>query len=209
MGSDRRAFLAALGSALAAWVLSGRAGAAAQQQKPPVHTCYVPPPPGWRQGDPATEQAVRECWLALKGSALMAPGNDQARDRLIREHDAAVRKLAAQGTLKPGVAAAVCTAYAQAHDHIARQLSTCYVAIPPEFAPRHDLLQQAGMLERMAAESRADPATVRKAEQALRRDMAWLDSFVRNERPGDLETVSPTRDEADAAAFLARLLSTP
>ena len=61
----------------------------------------------------------------------------------------------------------------------------------------------------MAAESRVDPATVQKAEQALRRDMAWLDSFVRNERPGKLETVSPTRDEADAAAFLARLLSTP
>ncbi len=208
MGSDRRAFLAAFGSALAAWVLSGRAGAAGQQ-KPPVHTCYVPPPPGWRKGDPATERAVRQSWLDLKSAALLSPGYEKAREKMIREHEAAVQKLVAQGSLKPGVAAAVCTAYAQAHAHIARQLSTCYVALPPEFAPRHDLLQQAEMLEKMAAESRVAPATVQKAEKALRRDMAWLDSFVRNERPGGLETVSPTRDEADAAAFLARLLSTP
>jgi hypothetical protein len=94
----------------------------------------------------------------------------------------------------------------EAVNHIQRQVATCYIALPPEFAPRQDLIIQAALLEDMAVESDIDPKTIAQVEAALQKDIAWLAEFESGETPGALDEVEVGWASAEAARILIEVL---
>ncbi len=97
-------------------------------------------------------------------------------------------------------------AFEEATAHVHLQAATCYVALPAEFTPRADLMQQAATLEDMAAQSDIDPDTVERAQEALGRDIAWLSQFEPRGTPEALEKTEVDAASVEAANILVELL---
>jgi hypothetical protein len=110
------------------------------------------------------------------------------------------------GELDEAVADEIDAAFEEAIAHIQRQQATCYMSESPELTPRDDLMQQAELLEEMAAEGDIDPEPVAQAQAALERDVAWLAQFHAGEMPGELEEIEITPEAAEAARILVALL---
>jgi hypothetical protein len=149
---------------------------------------------------------LRACWMDLDNPALQSfEDTDFSRD-LRQRHDDALAALVESGELDAAVANEIDTAFEEAIAHIQRQQATCYIGLPPVFAPREDLVQQAAILEEMATEGDVDPGTVAQAQAALERDITWLTQFHAGEEPGELEGIEITPEAAEAASILVELL---
>jgi hypothetical protein len=85
-------------------------------------------------------------------------------------------------------------------------MAECYIMLPPEFAPRADLVQQAAALEKIAEKGDVEPATVRLAQEALERDITWLAQFQSGQVTGTLEEVEADAASVEAAQILIELL---
>ena len=144
--------------------------------------------------------AVRACWFALDGA-----GTDDYQDLQWR-HQEALQALVDDGELDSEVAARIGAAFGQAVAHMQRMMATCYIALPPVFAPRADLMQQAAILEEAAAEGDIESATMAEVQAALERDIAWFDQSLAGQNPGALETVEVDSASAEAARILVWLL---
>ncbi len=176
--------------------------------EPPTVTCYtaVPVPPSPAPPDSQLWASLRECWLALGDSRLQVFEEDSFSQDLRTRHAQVLDELVASQELEREVADEIGVAFEQAINHIKRQLATCYIALPSEFAPRQDLVTQATALEEMAAKGSIDTATVDLARAALERDIAWLEAFQAGQVPGSLETIETDPADIQAAQILVELL---
>jgi hypothetical protein len=177
-------------------------------------SCYAPieptgsPPAPWptESGADPNWGVLRVCWLDLDNPKLQSfEGTDFSRE-LRQRHADALADLVDSGEIDAAVAAEIDAAFEEAIAHIQRQQATCYIALPPEFTPRDDLMQRAEILEMMAAEGGIDSETVAQAQAALERDIAWLAQFHAGETPGELEGIEITPEAAEAARILVKLL---
>jgi hypothetical protein len=149
---------------------------------------------------------LRACWLDLGSPELQSfEDNDFIRD-LRRRHDDVLTALVASGELDQTVVDEIAAAFEEAIAHVQRQQATCYIALPPEFTPRQDLMQQAELLTEMESEGDIDPETVAQVQAALERDIAWLTKFHAGEAPEDWDGIEITPDAAEAARILIALL---
>lgn len=205
MESNRREFIRNLGVLLASLLTSGCQV---------TTTCYEvamvtdTPAPG-QDSTPAPAggwQTLRACWLDLRSSQLQSFDETDFSKALRQRHAQALDELVASGELPAGVAAEIQMAFEQAIAHVQRQMATCYIALPPEYTPRQDLMEQAAALTDMAAASDVDPDTVARARAALERDLAWLSQFSAGQRPGELDDVVATPEAIEAARILVGLL---
>jgi hypothetical protein len=124
------------------------------------------------------------------------------RDR----HADALHALVSNGELSADVSKEINAAFEQAVAHIQRQMATCYIALPPEFAPREDLVQRITMLEEMAEESDVEAEAVREMREALERDLAWLAEIHAGGVPGEWEGIEADEVSIEAARILIELL---
>ncbi|MBP7866631.1 MAG: hypothetical protein KA419_11860 [Acidobacteria bacterium] len=208
MGSDRREFISMLGAALASWVVSGQGEAATPPKTPPnqpPHTCYAPRPPQDPQGTPQWK-ALRQCWLDLRDGRMQSYPENAFQKEVKKRHQDALEALVAAGVVRRAVADEMSLAFDQGIAHIRRSQATCYIALPPEYHPRHDLMQQAEMLAKVASQGQVAPETLNKARAALARDIEWLNQWVKQLKPGKLETVKASPAAAEAARLLVNLL---
>lgn len=176
----------------------------------PTLTCYTPTPSPTPtpMANNARWNALRTSWLELKNPQLQVYEDTDFSRRLRQQHAEALAALTEAGLLDAAVAADIQVAFEEAIAHIQRQQATCYIALPPEYTPRQDVLTQTAALTEMAQRSDIDPATVERARAALARDMAWLAQFQAGEKPGDLADIQATPTEIRAARILAELLAT-
>ena len=137
--------------------------------------CYAPVPPPSPSGstDP-NWSALRACWLDLDHPELRSFEDTDYSRALRQRHEHALAALMESGEIDAAVADEIAIAFEEAIAHIQRQQATCYIALPPVFAPREDLMKQAELLEEMASEDHIDPETIALAQAALERDIAWL-----------------------------------
>ncbi len=207
MSSNRRDFMRDVGVALATLGATGRLGEG--QDQPQMPTCYapVPPTPGPTPlaADPRWGE-LRQCWLDLADPSLLSTEAAAFAAELSRRHAAALERLVADGEIAAEVAAEIGVGFGQAVAHVQRQVATCYVALPPVYAPRQDLMQQRAALAEMAERSQVDPATVARARAALERDLTWLARFQAGQEGGDLAATEATPAAAAAAGVLVELL---
>jgi hypothetical protein len=176
-----------------------------------VTTCYAPspetPPSSPLDAPPTPEwAALRGCWLDLDNPELQSSEDTDFSRELRQRNGDALAALVASGELDAAVADEIDAAFEEAIAHVQRQQATCYIALPPEFTPRDDLVQQAELLETLAAEGDIDPQTVARARAALGRDIAWLARFHAGEAPGEWKGVEVTPEAAEAARILVELL---
>ncbi len=220
MEPTRREFIRNVGVMLAALLTSG-CGLTRRILSTPVVTCYemvaptdtpaptcytaVPPTRPAPFGGPRWNE-LRACWLALKDPRLQSYEDNDFIQDLRQRHAGALEALVAGGELKSAVADEIGVAFGQAIAHVQRQQATCYFALPPEYMPREDLVQQAAALAEMAGQSDIDPATVAQAQSALERDMAWLAQFDAGQQPDDMGTIGATPEAIEAARILVGLL---
>ena len=145
-------------------------------------------------------------WMDLDNPALQSFEDTDFSLDLRQRHDDVLTALVESGEIDAGVADGIAAAFEEAIAHIQRQQATCYIALPPVFTPREDLVQQAALLEEMATEGDIDPETVAQAQAALERDIAWLAQFHAGEVPGELDAIEVTQEAAEAARILVELL---
>ena len=179
-------------------------------------SCYAPieptgpfPPPSPQPTEPSVDpnwNTLRECWLDLDSSELRSYDDTDFSIELRQRHDDALAALVENGELDSAVAGEIDAAFEEAIAHIQRQQATCYIMLPPVFAPREDLVQQTSILEELAEESDIEPETVAQAQAALERDIAWLSQFHAGEDPGELDGIEVTPEAAEAAKILVDLL---
>jgi hypothetical protein len=130
---------------------------------------------------------------------------DFSRD-LRQRHEHALAALVESEEIDDAVADEIAIAFEEAIAHIQRQQATCYIALPPVFAPREDLVKQAELLEELSAEGDIASKTVAQAQAALERDIAWLAQFHAGEEPGEVDGIEITPEAAEAARILVELL---
>lgn len=171
-------------------------------------TCYLMPTLTPTPDTPLTPNwaALRACWLDLDNPKLQSFEDTDFSHALRQRHADALTALIDSGELDAAVADEIATAFEEAIAHVQRQQASCYIALPPEFTPRDDLMRQADLLEYLAAEGNIDPGTVAQAREALERDIAWLAQFHAGEVPGELEGIEVTPEAAEAARILVGLL---
>ncbi|MBN1977683.1 MAG: hypothetical protein JW918_09805 [Anaerolineae bacterium] len=150
--------------------------------------------------------ALRACWFDLDNPKLQSFDDTDFSRELRQRHEDALTTLVDSGELDAAVADEIAAAFEEAIAHVQRQQASCYIALPPEFAPRDDLMRQADLLEGLAAEGDIDPGTVAEAQEALERDIAWLAQFHAGEVPEELEGIEVTPEAAEAARILVGLL---
>lgn len=173
--------------------------------------CYTPAPGGYtpRPAPPTPDphwSNLRTCWLDLAAAELPSFEDGELPGRLRQCHANALQALVDGGKLRADIADEIAVAYDQAVAHIERQLATCYIALPPEFTPRSDLMKQADLLAEMAEKSDINPMTVAHARAALERDIAWLAQFQAGQVPGSLTQIEVDADSIEAARILVDLL---
>ncbi|MBE9508992.1 MAG: hypothetical protein IMY86_13205 [Chloroflexi bacterium] len=199
MKSTRREFISYVGVTLAS-LLTTRC-------RP---TCYTPaapvPYPPFTPTPNARWATLRECWLDLRNTELQSVEDTDFAIGLRQRHADALDALVTDGELDAAVAEEIGVAFEQAVAHVQRKMATCYIAVPPEFVPRENLVQQAAMLEEMAVESDIAPDTVAQAQAALERDVAWLAQFDAGQVPGTLDEVEVSTESVEAAHILVELL---
>lgn len=175
---------------------------------PPMPTCYKPPEPTKAPAPPHSDkehwQSIRTCWLELRESPIQISTESKFTDALLDQHRQACQALI-QSETDPDIAQAIDLAFQHAIAHIRRQSSTCYVSIPAEYVPRHDLTSQIIALTEMSRQSRLQPDTVARVRHSLERDMAWLARF---QKGNTLETQACpiTPIEIEATRLLVELL---
>jgi hypothetical protein len=205
----RRNFIRNVGVTLASLLLSG-CGATRRTPTPPIVTCYTVTPatraPTPSQPPSSSWSALRGCWLSLQDPQLQSFEDTDFSKGLRQQHTEALDALVASGELERAVAAEIGVAFEQAVAHVQRQMATCYIALPPEYMPRQDLMQQAAALEEMAEQSQIDQATVAQAQEAMQRDVEWLAQFGAGQTPGKLEEIQATPQAVEAARILVELL---
>ena len=214
MRTTRREFMGKIGVALASLLV-------ARCRPAPTPTCYVampltptptiPLPTCYEAPAPTPEpsaqwQPLRSCWFDLDDPRLQSFEDNEFITDLRQRHADALDALVAAGELDPAVADEIAVAFEQAIAHVQRQMATCYIALPPEYMPRQDLVQQAAALEEMAARSDVDPNTVAQAQAALERDLAWLAQFQAGQTPDPLFSIEVPPESAEAARILVNLL---
>lgn len=203
MKATRREFVRRVGVTLGS--LMGARWACCYAPVPPTYTSPFLSPSPAESADP-NWSTVRACWLELDHSELQSfEDTDFSRD-LRQRHEQALATLVESGKIDAAVADEIAVAFEEAIAHIQRQQATCYIALPPVFAPREDLHRQAEMLEEMASEGDIDAETVAQAQAALERDIAWLAEFHAGEEPGELDGIKVTPEAAEAARILVELL---
>ena len=133
-------------------------------------------------------------------------------------------RLVEAGELNVASAEHVQLIFDEAAYHIERSMGTCYEAMPmPDYVPaaRGQVMQQTDLLAEMAEKGDLDPQTVAQAQAALERDVAFLNLSEEEKRafytelaaagpaypPFDEIDLEVTPEAAEAAAFLAQLLS--
>jgi hypothetical protein len=201
MDTTRREFIRRVGVAL---------GSLMAVRCMPV-TCYEPLPepitplPTESSAGPIWAD-LRECWVDLGHPKLQSFEDTDFSRALRQRHDDALSALVESGELDAAVADEIAAAFEEAVSHIQRQQATCYIALPPEFTPRENLVQQAQALEELAEEGDLDPEAVAQAQAALERDVAWLARFHAGELPGDMDEIEITPEAAEAARVLVELL---
>jgi hypothetical protein len=178
---------------------------------------------GDRQSIPPTDatQQVRACWRALDDLASRAgrdaDGGERAHADLVTAHHAALDALVSAGALEAEVADQVQATYVEAAYHIWRVSApmTCYIALPPEYWPRENLVAQASALNDAQRAGDLDPEAVAEARAALERDVALFAAAGGGEgtslgqellatwHTGEIEVDARARD---AARFLVDLL---
>jgi hypothetical protein len=174
-------------------------------------TCYEPLP------EPSTPSPIgssagpiwadlRECWVDLGHPELQFFEDTDFSRALRQRHDDALSALVESGELDAAVADEIAAAFEEAVAHVQRQQATCYIALPPEFTPRENLVQQAQVVEELAEKGDLDAETVAQAQAALERDIAWLVQFHAGELPGGMDEIEVTPEAAEAARILVELL---
>jgi hypothetical protein len=170
--------------------------------------------------DDSPRGRLRNCWLRLDWLAQKTretpPENyeqgEQARDKLVAEHRAALDDLVAAGELDAVVADQMQVAFDEAAFHAWRNNApiTCYEALPIEYGARDDLIQQAELLREAASD--LDPAVVEEVQAAIARDIALFEAatgpgagfeLIQQFEAGEIEA-SP--EAVEAARILVDLL---
>lgn len=169
-------------------------------------TCYEPAGPTESGLTSQHWIDLRECWFELDNPQLLSAEETSFSSNLRTQHTDALSELVIGGEVDELVAIEIDAAFQEAVSHIQRQQATCYIALPPVFAPREDLMKQAEILEEMAAAGDIDPETLAQAQAALERDIAWLAQFHAGEEPGELDEIEITPEAAEAARILVELL---
>jgi hypothetical protein len=173
--TDRRDFMQRMGVALAALL--------ATRCRPPAVSCYEPMPitPNPFEGLGEGWEPLRQAWLDLDLLARDAADWEQGeatRDRLIAQHDEALKSLTASGELSADVAEDLQAAFEGAAYHVwqSNSLMTCYDLAAPTYGidSSQDLTEQAELLLEMAGRSAIDEATVAQAQAAIERDVAYI-----------------------------------
>jgi len=159
--TSRRAFIKGIGVALAALMTS---------------RCRFP----GRASDTPRDR-LRDCWQRLDWlaretqQAKQTEQSEEARDRLARDHQAALSELVAGGSLEAGVADQVQAAFDAAVYHIWRSNApiTCYEPVLIDYRPTSSgqLVAQAELL---AQSDDLPPDAVATAQAAITRDVAFL-----------------------------------
>jgi hypothetical protein len=177
--------------------------------------CYAPVPPTYTSPilssspggstDP-NWSTLRACWVDLDHPELQSFEDTGFSRDLRQRHEHALAALVESKEIDAAVADEIAIAFEEAIAHIQRQQATCYIALPPVFAPREDLVKQAELLEELSAEGDIASKTVAQAQAALERDIAWLAQFHAGEEPGELDGIEITPEAAEAARILVELL---
>jgi hypothetical protein len=200
MRSTRREFIQYIGIALAS-LLSTRCC---------TPTCYTPMPltpfPSSSSSLTPYWLALQKCWLELKDPRLQSYEDTEFSMDLCERHAEALRALVSDGELSADVSSEIGAAFEQAVAHIQRQMVSCYITLPPEFAPRADLVRRITLLEEMSKENDIDPEIVQEMRTALERDMAWLAEFQAGRVPGEWEDAEVDAVSIEAARILVELL---
>lgn len=197
MATSKRSFIRYVGLMLGS-ILATRCAPTCYTQTPPTPTPLS-------SGDPLWE-ALRVCWMDLQDPRLQTFEDTDFTRELRRRHADALAALVAEEGLHPTVAENIGIAFEQGMAHVQRQMASCYMLIPPEFAPREELVNQVAVLGEMAATSEIDPSTVARAQEALERDIAWLAEFEAGMVPEELDDVHAGWEEVEAARILVELL---
>jgi hypothetical protein len=149
---------------------------------------------------------LRDCWLELDHPALKTIGDTDFTRTLRQRHTEALEGLVASGEMEAAVADEIEIAFEEVILHRQGQMSTCYIALPPEFVPREDLLRQIEILEEIEATGEIEATTLARARAAIERDMAWLSAVPAWRIPGELEEVESDPVSVEAARILVELL---
>jgi len=155
----------------------------------PVMACYevapmgsaTPAPPALNFDTPEWDE-VRGLWGSFDSLAKQAGDSERgqaALERMTSQHQELLNQLTAMGELDASVADEMQVAFSEAAFHVWRSNApiTCYIPAPyPEYQiqGRGSLVEQAAVLEEMAARSQIDATTVTQAQAAIARDIAYL-----------------------------------
>lgn len=200
MKTTRREFIRRVGIALGS-LMAARCVTACYAPIPETlapSSTGTPLPPDWA--------ALRACWFDLDNPELESFEDTDFSRELRQRHKDALTALVDSAEIDAAVTDEIAAAFEEAIAHVQRQQATCYIGLPPEFAPRDDLVRQADLLEDLAAEGYVDSGTVAQAQEALERDITWLAQFHAGETPGELEGIEVTPEAAEAARILVALL---
>jgi hypothetical protein len=135
-------------------------------------------------------------------------------DDLISDHRLALDDLVALGEVKASVADQMQVAFGEAAYHVWRSNApiTCYIALPPAYEPRDDLILRADALLGAGDDLSAD--VVDQARAAIARDVAALGALTGGDSdPARIIELWGAReieagpDTLEAARFLVELLS--
>jgi hypothetical protein len=157
---------------------------------PAVITCYTISPPTTTPGEAspthlAAIDRVRLCWLRFGELAQNtrddantgAGGENPLVTQMIAEHRHALDELTAAGNITVSIASLLQEAYSAAVYHVWRSNvpMTCYDLAFPDYAPESagNLVNQAEILQEVAAGSTIAPDTLEKARAALEHDLAF------------------------------------
>jgi hypothetical protein len=166
MNYTRREFMHRTGIAIAALLMSRCTPAASSKSDTPRERLRA----SWLRLD-WLAQETRDNW------GNDAPG-EQAREQLVRDHQAALDELTTAGDLDAAVAEQVQLAFIAAAYHVWRANApmTCYEPVLVNYTPTsaNQLVQQASLLADLAGKSDLDSSTVAQAQAVIQRDMAFL-----------------------------------
>jgi len=168
MSSTRRDFIKGFGLFLASMVISGCVPHKDKADTPRdrLRIC-------WQRLDWLAEQ-MRQASKAKPGEDTLKKGED-ARTRLVADHQQALDELVASGDLDQAVAMQVQVAFGAAAYHVWRSNApiTCYEPVMVDYTPitSAQLGQQAAIL---AQGKDLDPNTVAQMQASIARDIAFL-----------------------------------
>ncbi len=146
--------------------------------------CYAPLPPPTVTSLPTAASArerLRLFWLRFGELAQHSPTDTETKlgGELVAGHLAELDVLVANGEISAPVADLVQEAYEAAVYHVWRSNVniTCYEPMIVDYAPSsaNVLVEQAQVLNQLAAEGTIEPATLAKAQTALEHDLSYYD----------------------------------